>query len=90
MQLRNEWDTGHQVWAEFVERHPELGYRPGKWAFHNFLRYYRQALVDADAIRLAKRKFWVAHRARFLRAAFDLATRMDAGAVFHAQAGDCA
>lgn len=68
------WITGREAWDEFVTRHPELGYRPGKWAFHNFLRYHRNELAKRDAIRLAKRRFWVAHRMRFERASFDLAT----------------
>ncbi len=74
MQPNREWATGPDAWAEFVAQHPELGYRPGKWQFHNFLRYFRATLVERDAIRLARRRFWVAHRARFNRACFDLAT----------------
>ncbi len=74
MQPTLEWMTGPDAWAEFVARHPELGYRPGKWAFHNFLRYFRAALVERDAIRMARRRFWVAHRTRFKCACFDLAT----------------
>lgn len=73
-QVRHDWTTGLQAWAEFVKRHPELGYRPGRWSFHNFLRYYRQSLIERDAIRRAKRRFWVAHRIRFQQACFDLAT----------------
>ena len=74
MQPQHEWLPGPTAWDHFVARHPELGYRPGKWAFHNFLRYFRQTLIDRDAIRLARRRFWVAHRARFFEVGFDCAT----------------
>lgn len=77
-QLRSEWSTGPSAWAEFVDRHPELGYRPGRWPFHNFLRYFRHALVRADAIRLAKGRFWIAHRVRFNDAAFACASGQSA------------
>lgn len=69
-----DWKTGPEAWAAFVEAHPELGYRPGRWPFHNFLRFHRQALIDHDAIRLAKKRFWVAHEGRFSTVAFDCAT----------------
>ena len=74
MQSRTEWMAGPDAWAAFIKLHPELGYRPGKWQFHNFLRFHRQALLDCDAIRLAKRRFWIAHFERFAAAAFDHAT----------------
>jgi hypothetical protein len=74
MQSRNEWKTGRDVWLEFVDRYPELGYRPGKWGFHNFLRYFRRTLEQHDAIRLAKRRFWIAHRRRFFEVGFACAT----------------
>lgn len=69
-----EWRTGVQVWDTFTERHPELGLNKGKWAFHNFLRPYRQALVQADAIRMVRNRFWLAHQDRFYETAFDCAT----------------
>jgi hypothetical protein len=70
----HDWVAALAAWSRFVEEHPELGYRPGKWQFHNFLRLHKAALVDCDAIRLAKRRFWVAHLSRFIAAAFDAAT----------------
>jgi hypothetical protein len=70
----SDWDTAHHVWDTFVERHPELRYPRGRWGFHNFTRIFRARLVDADAIRLARNRFWVAHRGRFPAVAFDLAT----------------
>lgn len=70
----SEWVTGIQAWDTFTERHPELGLNKGKWAFHNFLRPYRQALVQADAIRLVRNRFWLAHQDRFYETAFDCAT----------------
>lgn len=70
----SDWRTGPQAWDEFVRRHPELGLRPGRWPFHNFLRHHRDELVRADAIRLAQNRFWVAHVERFRLAAFDCAT----------------
>ena len=54
--------------------HPELAYRDGRQQFHNFLRYHRQALVQRDALRRAKGKFWVAHTEPFIEVAFELAT----------------
>lgn len=74
MQSQTEWKVGPSAWADFVDTHPELGYRPGRWQFHNFLRFHREALVACDAIRLAKRRFWIAHNERFPRAAFACAT----------------
>lgn len=70
----SEWQTGIQVWNIFTERRPELGLRPGKWAFHNFLRAHRQALKGADAIRLVRNRFWLAHVERFCAVAFECAT----------------
>jgi hypothetical protein len=70
----SDWDTAHHVWALFVRRHPELRYPEGRWGFHNFNRAFRRGLLAADAIRLARNKFWVAHRERFPLVAFDLAT----------------
>lgn len=70
----SEWRTGPEAWAVFVERHPELGYRPGKWPFHNFLRFHRTRLIEQDAIRLARKRFWIAHSERFCAVAFECAT----------------
>lgn len=70
----HEWVTGPNAWHAFVHEHPELGYPPGKWGFHNFLRRYREVLVAVDAIRLARGRFWVAHLSRFETAAFQCAT----------------
>jgi hypothetical protein len=79
----SHWVTAPDAWAVFTDRHPELGYRHGKWQFHNFLRMHRQALVASDAIRLAKRRFWIAHLERFCVVAFDCAT----GAIGSVQVG---
>lgn len=79
MPLQTEWMTGPDAWAEFVAMHPELGYRRGRWAFHNFLRHFKQVLVDHDAIRIAKRRFWVAHRQRFTEVCFACATGVVTG-----------
>ncbi|TWO67765.1 hypothetical protein FN976_25610 [Caenimonas sedimenti] len=73
----SEWVAALEAWSLFVECHPELGYRSGKWQFHNFLRLHRKALQSADAIRFAKRRFWIAHRQRFPDAAFACATASD-------------
>lgn len=70
----SEWQTGPEAWQEFVRRHPELGLKPGKWRFHNFLRLHKQALMHADAIRLAQRRFWIAHVDRLCVTAFECAT----------------
>lgn len=70
----SQWDTAHRVWDRFVTRHPELRYPRGRWGFVNFIRAFRQPLIDADAIRLARNKFWVAHEERFPSMAFALAT----------------
>lgn len=74
MQPHTDWMTGPDAWAAFTKLHPELGYRPGKWQFHNFLRLHREALSKCDAIRFAKRRFWIAHRDRFAAVAFECAT----------------
>jgi hypothetical protein len=71
------WQTGPAAWEIFVLRHPELALRPGKWAFHNFLRAHREALRRADAIRLARRRFWVANAERFCEVGFACATGVD-------------
>jgi hypothetical protein len=70
----HEWVTASEAWRLFVHSHPELGYRDGKWQIHNFLRLHRSALVEHDAIRKAKGRFWIAHRSRFLKVAFDACT----------------
>jgi hypothetical protein len=74
MQTQTGWTTGADAWSAFVERHPELGYKSGRMSFHNFLRNTRSQLLDKDAIRLAKNKFWIAHTDRFCSVAFDCAT----------------
>ena len=74
MQTDHLWMTGPDAWAYFTRQHPELGYKDGRQQFYNFLRYHRDQLVAADAIRRAKSKFWVAHRQRFTEVAFALAT----------------
>ncbi len=66
MKPTTEWTTATDAWKVFVKRHPELGYRPGHWTFHHFLRFHREALIQRDAIRKAKRRFWIAHVERFL------------------------
>lgn len=70
----SEWTTAVEAWSDFVKQHPELGYSPGRWQFHNFLRNFRDALRACDAIRMAKSRHWIAHRVRFKTAAFDCAT----------------
>lgn len=74
MHQQSDWQTGPEAWSEFVRRHPELGLKPGKWRFHNFLRLHKQTLLEADAIRLAQRRFWIAHVERLCTTAFDCAT----------------
>lgn len=74
MKKQSDWVVGTDAWAAFVRQHPELGYRPGRWPFHNFLRLHRDQLLKHDAIRFAKRRFWVAHLQRFCATAFDCAT----------------
>lgn len=72
--------TGPDAWAVFVQQHPELGYRPGRMNFHNFLRLARTRLIEADAIRRARGRHWIAHTPRFIEVAFDLATMAQAPA----------
>lgn len=74
MDSRSNWVPGPDAWTQFTYKHPELGYKPGRMNFHNFLRYHRNRLVQTDAIRLAKRRFWVARVDRFCDVAFDCAT----------------
>jgi hypothetical protein len=68
------WTTGPKAWGIFVDQHPELGYKPGRMNFHNFLRLNREALRLNDAIRLAKNKFWIAEVDKFCDVAFQCAT----------------
>jgi hypothetical protein len=68
------WLTGTQAWDLFVAAHPELGLKPGSWAFHNFLRHHRKTLVEADAIRKARKRFWIANPTRLFPIAFDALT----------------
>jgi hypothetical protein len=72
--LQPQWQKADQVWELFTQLHPELGLRSSRWAFHNFLRPHRDKLVDADALRLARNRFWVANVDRFCAAAFECAT----------------
>jgi len=74
MQIDHQWTTAHDAWRLFTEVHPELAYRGGAQQLYNFLRYHRDALVARDALRRAKGRFWIAHRGRFLEAAFELST----------------
>jgi hypothetical protein len=71
---QSDWLVGHEAWNLFVRGFPELGFRRGNWGFYNFLRRYRHQLVQADAIRRARGKHWIAHRHRFHPVAFDCAT----------------
>jgi len=70
----DKWITGPAAWEKFVEEHPELGYRPGRMNFHNFLRMNRSVLRAKDAIRMAKNKFWIAQEEKFCLVAFECAT----------------
>lgn len=81
MNPSHEWVSSAEAWRRFVQAHPELGYREGRWQFHNFLRFHRDQLVACDAIRKAKKRFWVAHLGRFLEAAFDCAAAPPMAAV---------
>ncbi len=74
MQIDHDWITALDAWKLFTEAHPELGYRGGIQQFYNFLRRNRDALVAQDAIRRAKRRFWIAHKHRFIDVAFELST----------------
>lgn len=74
MQPSSNWIPGVSAWDAFVQHHPELGLRSGKWPFYNFLRFHRRSLLAADAIRFARRRFWIANVERFDEAAFDCAT----------------
>ena len=73
MQTDHQWTTAHEAWRQFTKVHPELAYRDGAQQFYNFLRYHRDALVQQDAIRRARGRFWIAHTERFVAAAFELA-----------------
>ena len=72
--LNSDWIVGPTAWEIFVNKHPELGYKPGRMNFHNFLRHAKGELVSMDAIRMAKHKFWIAHEKRFPLGAFEIAT----------------
>ena len=74
MQVDHQWVTAHQAWTELTRKHPELGYKDGPQQLYNYLRRYREAMIERDAIRRAKGRHWVAHQARFTEAVFELAT----------------
>ena len=74
MQLHTNWLPGPEAWKQFVDNHPELGYRTGRWSFHNFLRHFRGQLRHADAIRMARGRFWIAQQPKFEEVAFNCAT----------------
>lgn len=71
---KSQWVVGTNAWAQFASKHEELGYRPGRMNFHNFLRIARAELLKHDAIRRAKNRYWIAHIDRFPAVAFDIAT----------------
>lgn len=70
----SQWDRATRTWVLFTERHPELGYSPEFWSMHNFFRRNGESLVNADAIRRAKNRYWIAHTERFIECAFACAT----------------
>ena len=72
--IQPQWRLGREAWASFVQAHPELAYRQGKWQFHNFLRHFKRQLLESDAIRLAKGRHWIASTERFDAIAFACAT----------------
>ncbi len=72
--VQHDWMTGPDAWSAFIQQHPELGYRPGRMNFHNFLRMTRERLIQADAIRRARGRHWIVHVPRFSAVAFELAT----------------
>ena len=71
---KSQWVVGTSAWAQFAEAHAELGYRPGRMNFHNFLRNARPELLRQDAIRRAKNRYWIAHVDRFPAVAFAIST----------------
>jgi hypothetical protein len=73
-QVQSEWLAGTQAWNTFVDHHPELGLKPGKWGWHNFLRRHRRTLLGADVIRRVRNRFWIAHPQRLIPLAFDCVT----------------
>lgn len=75
----SEWAVAADVWHEFCQVHQELGLKSGRMQFHNFLRRYREPLLQADAMRRANNRHWICHRSRFIGLAFDLATRCSSG-----------
>jgi hypothetical protein len=70
----SQWGTGPEVWKYFCEQHPELGLKPGRMQFHNFLRRNRGELIERDAMRRANGRHWICNRERFMTVAFDLVT----------------
>ena len=71
---QSQWVVGIHACARFASVHAELGYRPGRMNFHNFLRNARPELLRQDAIRRAKNRYWIAHIDRFPEVAFAIAT----------------
>ena len=77
MSLQYEsWQPITPVWDAFIARHPELGLKAGKWAVVNVLRRdeARLALIEADCIRRATGRHWIAQPERFEETMFALLT----------------
>lgn len=53
----SEWAVAADVWHEFCQVHQELGLKSGRMQFHNFLRRYREPLLQADAMDYIRREF---------------------------------
>lgn len=68
---KREWITAAQAWRRFAAEHPELGYRDDKWQLYNFLRVHKNTLIENDAIRWARGRYWIAEYGRFSRACFE-------------------
>ena len=69
-----DWVPLMTCWSQFTSDHHVLGLRDSYHAAHNFLRRYRDALLAADVLRRANRRFWIADANRFSAFAFDLVT----------------
>jgi hypothetical protein len=76
---RSQWSEATAVFNQFVQLHPELHFKPGRWSLHNFLRTHKSQLLRVDAIRKAKNRYWIAHQARFIEVAFALSTGQRVG-----------
>jgi hypothetical protein len=70
-----DWDVFETVFRDAAGRLPALGLNGSAWSALNVRRKHGQTLKQLDAVRQTVSGRWLAHRARFAPALFELMTR---------------